>query len=118
MSAVAGGVCPAVCNGCISPPTWRSRAALLRIAATRISDEVKVALAGKLAAPAAIISTVLELGFEFVMSANQADPFHMVDLILKKRDGGSLTAREIGFIVRGAANESIPVEQLAGWLLA
>ena len=52
------------------------------------------------------------------MAANQADPFHMVDLILKKRDGGSLTAREIGFIVRGAANESIPAEQLAAWLMA
>jgi pyrimidine-nucleoside phosphorylase len=45
-------------------------------------------------------------------------PLHMVDLILKKRDGGSLTAREIGFIVNGAANESIPVEQLAAWLMA
>ena len=55
------------------------------------------------------------------MSASQAAtaaPFHMVDLILKKRDGGSLTAREIGFIVKGAANESIPVEQLAAWLMA
>jgi pyrimidine-nucleoside phosphorylase len=54
------------------------------------------------------------------MSASQATAtlFHMVDLILKKRDGGSLTAREIGFIVKGAANESIPVEQLAAWLMA
>ena len=52
------------------------------------------------------------------MSATQAAPFHMVDLILKKRDGGSLTAREIGFIVKGAANESIPAEQLAAWLMA
>jgi pyrimidine-nucleoside phosphorylase len=42
----------------------------------------------------------------------------MVDLILKKRDGGSLTAREIGFVVKGAAEESIPVEQLAAWLMA
>jgi pyrimidine-nucleoside phosphorylase len=52
------------------------------------------------------------------MSASQAVPFHMVDLILKKRDGGSLTACEIGFIVKGAANESIPAEQLAAWLMA
>lgn len=52
------------------------------------------------------------------MSASRAEPFHMVDLILKKRDGGSLTAREIGFIVKGAANETIPVEQLAAWLMA
>jgi pyrimidine-nucleoside phosphorylase len=42
----------------------------------------------------------------------------MVDLILKKRDGGSLTAREIEFIVQGAASESIPVEQLSAWLMA
>jgi pyrimidine-nucleoside phosphorylase len=52
------------------------------------------------------------------MSASPTAPFHMVDLILKKRDGGSLTAREIGFIVKGAANESIPVEQLSAWLMA
>src|SRR3974390_1446671 len=59
--------------------------------------------------------------FDLVMSASQAlagTPFHMVDLILKKRDGGSLTAREIGFIVKGASNESIPVEQLSAWLMA
>jgi pyrimidine-nucleoside phosphorylase len=48
----------------------------------------------------------------------RAAPLHMVDLILKKRDGGSLTAREIEFIVKGAASESIPVEQLAAWLMA
>jgi len=52
------------------------------------------------------------------MSATRAAPFHMVDLILKKRDGGSLNAGEIGFIVKGAANESIPAEQLAAWLMA
>jgi len=45
-------------------------------------------------------------------------PMHMVDLIRKKRDGGVLDAREIGFIVAGAANESIPIEQLAAWLMA
>src|SRR5258708_15472389 len=45
-------------------------------------------------------------------------PLHMVDLILKKRDRGTLDAREIGFIVAGAANESIPLEQLSAWLMA
>ncbi len=48
----------------------------------------------------------------------EAPPLHMVDLILKKRDGGALDASEIGFIVAGAANESIPLEQLSAWLMA
>ena len=43
---------------------------------------------------------------------------HMVDLILKKRDGFELDAREIGFIVAGAASETIPLEQLSAWLMA
>jgi pyrimidine-nucleoside phosphorylase len=45
-------------------------------------------------------------------------PLHMIDLIRKKRDGGALDARELSFLVAGAANESIPVEQLAAWLMA
>jgi pyrimidine-nucleoside phosphorylase len=45
-------------------------------------------------------------------------PPHMIDLIRKKRDGGTLDAREIAFLVHGAADESIPVEQLAAWLMA
>jgi len=45
-------------------------------------------------------------------------PLHMIDLIRRKRDGGALRARELGFIVRGAADESIPIEQLAAWLMA
>lgn len=45
-------------------------------------------------------------------------PLHMIDLIRKKRDGGALSAQELGFIARGAADESIPVEQLAAWLMA
>ncbi len=45
-------------------------------------------------------------------------PLHMIDLIRKKRDGGVLDAREIGFIVAGTAGESIPLEQLSAWLMA
>lgn len=45
-------------------------------------------------------------------------PPHMIDLILKKRDGGALDERELAFIAAGAANGSIPREQLAAWLMA
>ena len=51
-------------------------------------------------------------------SASPPAPLHMIDLIRKKRDGGALDAREIGFLVSGAANESIPNDQLAAWLMA
>lgn len=40
-------------------------------------------------------------------------PLHMIDLIRRTRDGGVLDAREIEFLVAGAANGSIPAEQLA-----
>ncbi len=49
---------------------------------------------------------------------SQGAPLHMIDLIRKKRDGGTLDAREIGFLVSGAADESIPKDQLAAWLMA
>jgi pyrimidine-nucleoside phosphorylase len=45
-------------------------------------------------------------------------PLHAIDLILKKRDGHTLTEREIRFLVTGAANSSIPLEQLSAWLMA
>ena len=45
-------------------------------------------------------------------------PVHTVDLIRKKRDGGVLDEREIGFLVNGAASGSIPLEQLSAWLMA
>jgi len=45
-------------------------------------------------------------------------PLHMIDLIRKKRDGGALDAREIGFLATCAANGSVSVEQLSAWLMA
>lgn len=43
---------------------------------------------------------------------------HPVDVIRKKRDGGELSEDEIRFLVKGAAQQSIPEEQLAAWLMA
>jgi pyrimidine-nucleoside phosphorylase len=47
-----------------------------------------------------------------------SSPIHTVDLIRKKRDGGTLDAREIGFLAAGAASGSIQPEQLSAWLMA
>ena len=47
-----------------------------------------------------------------------AAPLHMIDLILKKRDGGTLKDREIHFVAAGAAAGTIPLEQLSAWLMA
>ena len=48
----------------------------------------------------------------------QDSQLHVIDLIRKKRDGLALDAREIAFLVAGAANSSIPLEQLSAWLMA
>ncbi len=45
-------------------------------------------------------------------------PMHAIDLIRRKRDRGTLTEAEIRFLVTGAASETIPLEQLAAWLMA
>jgi pyrimidine-nucleoside phosphorylase len=50
--------------------------------------------------------------------ASAAAPLHMVDILRKKRDGGELDAREIGFVAKGAADGSIPEAELAAWLMA
>ncbi len=43
---------------------------------------------------------------------------HAVDLIRKTRDREALSAREIAFLVQGAASGTIPDAQLASWLMA
>ena len=43
---------------------------------------------------------------------------HAVDLIIKKRDGGELTAEEIGFFIEGYTRGEIPDYQAAAWLMA
>jgi pyrimidine-nucleoside phosphorylase len=45
-------------------------------------------------------------------------PLHVIDLIRKKRDGLALDPREIAFLANGAADGSIPLEQLSAWLMA
>lgn len=43
---------------------------------------------------------------------------HPVDVIRRKRDGLELSVAEIEFMVRGAADESLPPEQISAWLMA
>jgi pyrimidine-nucleoside phosphorylase len=52
------------------------------------------------------------------MTDQEETKLHMIDLIRRKRDGAALDERELSFIARGAADESIPAEQLAAWLMA
>jgi pyrimidine-nucleoside phosphorylase len=52
------------------------------------------------------------------MQSDPTTPIHMVDLIRRKRDGLALNERQIGYLVAGATNGSIPHEQLAAWLMA
>jgi pyrimidine-nucleoside phosphorylase len=52
------------------------------------------------------------------MTLAPSAPFHVIDLIRKKRDGGPLRTDEIAFLVAGAADNSIPLEQLSSFLMA
>ena len=52
------------------------------------------------------------------MSHSAPSPLHTIDLIRKKRDGLTLDEREIRFLVTGAADSSIPLEQLSAFLMA
>ena len=53
-----------------------------------------------------------------MMQSTGQSPLHTIDLIRKKRDGGQLDSHEIAFLVSGAADGSIPPEQLSAWLMA
>jgi pyrimidine-nucleoside phosphorylase len=52
------------------------------------------------------------------MSDSTPSQLHMIDILRKKRDGGALSDREIQFVARGAADDSVPIDQLAAWLMA
>ena len=43
---------------------------------------------------------------------------NMIDLILKKKEGAALSAEEIRFFARGAADGTIPDYQLSALLMA
>jgi len=43
---------------------------------------------------------------------------HAVDLIIKKRDGGTLTTQEINFLIEGYTRGMIADEQMAAWAMA
>ena len=52
------------------------------------------------------------------MSQPSVAQFRVIDLIRKKRDGGALSAAEIGYLVRGCTDGNIPDYQMAAWLMA
>jgi pyrimidine-nucleoside phosphorylase len=52
------------------------------------------------------------------MQSGCDSPLHMIDILRKKRDSGALNEREIQFVARGAADGTIPADQLAAWLMA
>ncbi|HEX9439737.1 MAG TPA: pyrimidine-nucleoside phosphorylase, partial [Roseiflexaceae bacterium] len=43
---------------------------------------------------------------------------HAVDLIIKKRDGETLTTEEINFLIEGYTRSTIADEQMAAWAMA
>jgi pyrimidine-nucleoside phosphorylase len=43
---------------------------------------------------------------------------HAVDIIIKKRDGGTLTTEEIDFLIEGYTHGAVADEQMAAWAMA
>jgi pyrimidine-nucleoside phosphorylase len=52
------------------------------------------------------------------VSAPNVPQFRVIDLIRKKRDGDALSATEIGYLIAGCTQGSIPDYQMAAWLMA
>src|SRR5579862_5815715 len=64
------------------------------------------------------LASYFRLYFVSTHSESGEHLMHAIDIILKKRDGAELTQEEIRFLVAGAADQSIPPEQLSAWLMA
>jgi pyrimidine-nucleoside phosphorylase len=54
---------------------------------------------------------------EAVHIPNTTNPMNPVDIIIKKRDGGELTAEEIHFFIEGFTHGAIPDYQAAAWAM-
>jgi len=53
-----------------------------------------------------------------LISKEEEETMHAVDIIAKKRDGGELSAAEIDFFIQGFVRNKIPDYQASAWLMA
>src|SRR5450631_1113411 len=107
MPAGTRGVHSARGAGGVSRRGWRLCDAVLCRTAVGFGDEAEV-----------MREKSMRISHSGEEMSNGTSLLHTIDLIRKKRDGGELDAREIGFLVAGAASESLPLEQLSAWLMA